>query len=47
MLVRLLSRRFGAVPEDAHARIDAASLEQLDIWSERVLDAATLEDVFR
>ncbi|QYN35379.1 Rpn family recombination-promoting nuclease/putative transposase [Pseudonocardia sp. DSM 110487] len=47
MLVRLLTRRFGAVPEDAHARIDAASLEQLDIWSERVLDAAALEDVFR
>jgi hypothetical protein len=35
------------VPGEAHARIDAASLEQLDIWSERVLDAGTLEDVFR
>jgi hypothetical protein len=47
MLVRLLTRRFGAVPEAVHARIDRASLEQLDIWSERVLDAATLDDVFR
>jgi predicted transposase YdaD len=46
-LVRLLTRRFTTVPDEVRARIEAASLEQLDIWSDRVLDAATLDDVFR
>jgi hypothetical protein len=46
-LMRLLTRKFGSLPDTARERIDAASIEQLDIWSERVLDAATLADVFR
>jgi hypothetical protein len=46
-LVRQLTRRFGTVPDEVRARIDTASLEQLDIWSERVLDAAMLDEVFR
>jgi Domain of unknown function (DUF4351) len=46
-LVRLLTRRFTTVHDEVRARIEAASLEQLDIWSDRVLDAATLDDVFR
>jgi hypothetical protein len=28
------------------ARIDTASLEHLDTWTERVLDAETLDEVF-
>jgi hypothetical protein len=46
-LMRLLTRKFGPLPDTARERIDAASIEQLDIWSERVLDAATLDEVFR
>jgi predicted transposase/invertase (TIGR01784 family) len=46
-LVRLLTRRFGPVPAEARERISAASLEQLDLWSERVLDAETVDEVFR
>jgi hypothetical protein len=46
VLVRQLTRRFGAVPDGARDRIDAAPLEQLEAWSDRVLDAATLDDVF-
>jgi predicted transposase YdaD len=46
LLVRQLGRRFGAVPDGVRKRIDAASLEQLEAWSDRVLDAATLDDVF-
>jgi predicted transposase YdaD len=46
LLLRQLSRRFGAVPDDMRKRIDGASLEQLEAWSDRVLDAATLDDVF-
>jgi hypothetical protein len=46
VLVRLLTRKFGAVPNEARDRIGAASMEQLDLWSERVLDAETLDEVF-
>jgi predicted transposase YdaD len=46
VLVRLLTRKFGTVPDEARRRIDAAPLERLDIWSERVLDAPTLDAVF-
>jgi predicted transposase/invertase (TIGR01784 family) len=45
-LVRLLTHKFGPVPDAVRVRVDTASLEQLDLWSERVLDAATLDDVF-
>ena len=47
MLERLLMRRFGPIDEDARTRIASASAEQLDDWTLRVLDAATLEDVLR
>jgi predicted transposase/invertase (TIGR01784 family) len=46
VLVRQLTRKFGPVPDAARVRIDTATLEQLDLWSERVLDAATLDEVF-
>jgi hypothetical protein len=45
-LVRQLTRKFGPVPDAVRERIDTATLEQLEIWSDRVLDAATLDDVF-
>ena len=45
-LAAQIGRRFGAVPDGVRKRIDAASLEQLEAWSDRVLDAATLDDVF-
>jgi Domain of unknown function (DUF4351) len=46
VLVRLLTRKFGAVPAVVRQRIDAASLAQLEIWCDRVLDATTLDEVF-
>jgi predicted transposase/invertase (TIGR01784 family) len=45
-LVRLLTHKFGPVPDAVRVRVDTASLEQLDLWSERVLDATTLDEVF-
>jgi Domain of unknown function (DUF4351) len=45
-LVRLLTRKFGPVSDAVRERIDTAGLEQLETWSDRVLDAATLDDVF-
>jgi len=46
VLLRLLRRRFGVVPETTAARIAAASAVDLDCWADRVLDAPTLADVF-
>jgi predicted transposase YdaD len=46
VLVRQLTRKFGPVPDAVRERIDTASLEQLEIWTDRVLDAATLDEVF-
>jgi hypothetical protein len=45
VLLRLLARKFGAVPDHARDRISAASIDQLDLWTMRVLDATTLDEV--
>jgi hypothetical protein len=45
-LARQLTRRFGPLPEWVPERLAVASVEQLDLWADRVLDAATLEAVF-
>ena len=47
VLQRLLTRRFGPLPNEVVARIAAASVEEIDIWVDRVLDAASLDAVFR
>ena len=46
MLIGMLNRRFGDVPEHMTARLDGASIEDLDTWADRIFDAKTLEDVF-
>ena len=46
LLLRLLTRRFGPLPADYTARIQAASSGQLEQWSDQVLDARTLAEVF-
>jgi flagellar biosynthesis/type III secretory pathway protein FliH len=43
---RQLARRFGPLAAETRARLQAATLEQLDRWADRLLDAATLEEVF-
>ena len=47
LLQRFLIRRFGPLPSERVAQISAATTAQLEHWSDRVLDAASLEDVFR
>jgi hypothetical protein len=45
MLLRLLRRRFGdAVNAQVEQRITTAAPEQIEVWAERVLSAATLAD---
>ena len=45
-LIRLLQRRFGPLPQSRREQIAAASVEQLDQWTDRLLDAASCDDVF-
>ena len=46
ILERLLSKRFGPLSETARDRIHNASLEQLDHWTDRLLDAPSLTSLF-
>ena len=41
-----LERRFGELPPETEARIDAATSEELEIWGARAFDAGTLDEVF-
>ncbi|MCM8624891.1 DUF4351 domain-containing protein [Accumulibacter sp.] len=43
---RQLTRRFGPLDAETRARLQAATLEQLDRYADRLLDAATLDEVF-
>jgi uncharacterized protein DUF4351 len=45
ILLRQLRARFGALPDVVVARIQAAATPQLDVWADRVLTAATLDEV--
>ncbi|MGB7512112.1 MAG: DUF4351 domain-containing protein, partial [Pelodictyon phaeoclathratiforme] len=46
LLKRQLERRFGLLPEWASERLGSAKEEELEAWSEAVLTAPTLDDVF-
>ena len=45
-LLRQIARRFGAPPDTVAARIRSAHMDDLDRWTDRILDAKTLDDVF-
>ena len=47
VLQKLLTKRFGALPGELVSRISVASAVQIDVWLDRVLDAASLDEVFR
>ena len=46
LLERQLTRRFGPLTAEASSRLVAATPEQLRDWGDRVLDAASLDEVF-
>jgi hypothetical protein len=46
VLTRQIERKFGAVPEAARRRIEAANKEALLAWSVRVLTATRLDEIF-
>jgi Putative transposase, YhgA-like/Domain of unknown function (DUF4351) len=47
LLQRLLTRRFGSLPSTIEFRLTQASIEQLEVWGDRIFDAESLDDVFR
>jgi len=46
LLQRMLTRRFGELPDWAQKRLLQASPEQLEQWADRLLDVPTLDSVF-
>ena len=46
MLGRLLQRRFDIDAAAAEARLQGATLEQLEAWFERILDAESIDALF-
>ncbi|MDU9049242.1 MAG: DUF4351 domain-containing protein [Candidatus Electrothrix sp. Rat3] len=46
LLLRLLRKRFGDLPGWAEERLRLASSAMLETWSERILTASTLDEVF-
>ena len=46
MLTRFLTKRFGPLDEGTQAQVSSASVEQIEAWSDRVLDVETLSEVF-
>jgi hypothetical protein len=47
LLLRLLERRFGALPAGVRERVAAADAAALETWGLRVLDAGSIDDVLR
>ena len=47
VLARQLTRRFGRLPKEAAERLRRAPETELETWADNVLDADTLDDVFR
>lgn len=45
VLLKQLTLRFGKLPDTASACVNAAGMDQLESWAERVLTAPTLADV--
>ena len=44
-LLRLIERRFGAIPATVAARIHSAALPQLEAWLDRIFDLRAPEDL--
>jgi len=47
IFILLLEKRFGKIPPDILSQMEQADAAQIEAWSLRLLDAATLEEVFK
>ena len=46
LLMRLLVKRFGNVSESIESRLTQATIADLELWGDRLLEAKTLTDIF-
>jgi len=46
VLLRQLAQRFDELPDAVRARIEQAEMEDLEVWTDRVIPARTLAEVF-
>jgi len=46
LLIRQLQKRFGELPDSVRAHLRNAQPDQLEHWAERLLDVASLNDLF-
>ncbi len=46
LLQKLLTKRFGSIPAHITAQISAASLEEIERWFDRAIDANQISDIF-
>ena len=47
IIQRQLTKRFGPLDAETLTRLQTSPCEQLEIWAENLLDAATLDEVFK
>jgi hypothetical protein len=46
VVTRQIQKRFGDVPESVRATVNSARADQIDRWAERLLDVASIEELF-
>ena len=46
VLQRLLTRRFGPLDDSTLQRLQQAGIQELECWTDNILDAKTLDEVF-
>ena len=46
VLRRLLTQRFGVLPSWVELRLDTARPEQLDAWTDRLIESSDLDELF-
>ncbi|MBF0180115.1 MAG: DUF4351 domain-containing protein [Magnetococcales bacterium] len=46
ILLRIMQRRFGPIPDDIRQRVTSAQTVELDAWSENIFDADSPQAVF-
>ena len=47
MLVRLLKKKFGVIPEEYLQRIEEADADTLLMWGDEVINAQTMNEIFK
>jgi len=47
VLAKLLKLKFGPLPAEVTLRVENAKLDELNVWSDRILEAKTLAEVFQ